>query len=521
MSGTVVVPEAAIQAAAALPPPAPLPTSEKGGAPTTVLDQLVAEGALRSQSHEWLLAALDPYHDFQISPAGLPDICGTNTVTMCVKQSMTISKPSHLGDVQWDAHIFNLPQLTSSHNAIFKYGESNGQLSYDAPGEYQSGRFSLGLVNAVTMGNGVDCFPGPNVSPNNWTTTHAVQHLAPELPEGTIRVIGCGFEVTNVTAPVYASGSVRAYRTTGSAHMTTAWADTYKNIDVLAQPGGVLTTMTYEDPRADGIASIPGSITDINSFGAPHEWMVEKVLAPPNNLTAATLVPDSVQWHAKFGGYSVVTLTDMQPELEPHVNHGRIYTSDYAGATGSGDFAITTVASAADPARFRVSAPSALFPGLNISGQYYTGLDPRTQLTVTTRTYIEVAPSPDSPLMPIAKPSAPYDPLAFELYAKAIRQLPPCTPVSNNASGDFFKGVLGTLGSGIRAALHTVNPILGAGVDVIGDGLKNLAIRKFGPRRRQRRLFVEGQPPRRTRQPKGQGRVVGQATSRPRAPRER
>jgi len=63
---------------------------------------------------------------------------------------------------------------------------------------------------------------------------------------------------------------------------------------------------------------------------------------------------------------------------------------------------------------------------------------------VNVRWLIERMPGPtETDLVVLATPSAPFDPLALELYSRCIRDMPPGVPLSENPLGEWFANVLG------------------------------------------------------------------------------
>jgi hypothetical protein len=100
--------------------------------------------------------------------------------------------------------------------------------------------------------------------------------------------------------------------------------------------------------------------------------------------------------------------------------------------------------------------PSFALP-YHTSGAYLTGLNANAVITVNLRSIWEYAPNVNDPsgatLVYLSSPSAPYDPVAIELYNSALNVLPVGVPVAENASGDFWDWCLG--------AISTVAPIVG------------------------------------------------------------
>jgi hypothetical protein len=82
----------------------------------------------------------------------------------------------------------------------------------------------------------------------------------------------------------------------------------------------------------------------------------------------------------------------------------------------------------------------------NTVGAYFTGLGPETVLTLDIRFIVEIAPTPNNQtLISLASPSAAFDPIALEMYTKAVAELPPGVMVKFNGSGKWWEIVKNVL----------------------------------------------------------------------------
>jgi hypothetical protein len=115
------------------------------------------------------------------------------------------------------------------------------------------------------------------------------------------------------------------------------------------------------------------------------------------------------------------------------------------------------------------------------SGAFFTGLSPQTTLQVNVKMLIEVAPGPGSALVTVAKPSPVYDPLALELYSRAINEMPVAVPASMNPAGEWWSGVLSTIGDVAGPALSAIGlaPV-GMGVSAAAKMLSGIAKKADG-----------------------------------------
>jgi hypothetical protein len=77
----------------------------------------------------------------------------------------------------------------------------------------------------------------------------------------------------------------------------------------------------------------------------------------------------------------------------------------------------------------------------NSAGAYFTGLPANTVLKINYNIWIERFPSEaDRDLCVLAKPSADFDPVALEAYARILQVMPIGVPVAENGFGDWFAG---------------------------------------------------------------------------------
>jgi len=113
--------------------------------------------------------------------------------------------------------------------------------------------------------------------------------------------------------------------------------------------------------------------------------------------------------------------------------------------------------------------PDVLRVPFHTSGVILEGLNPNSTFTVTLRTVWEVAPdygdANGAVLVPLTQPSPAYDPIAIELYQRAVAMLPVAVPVGMNAAGDWWDWVLAALGA---AATPVATMVMGPAGAVVG-----------------------------------------------------
>jgi len=382
--------------------------------------------------------------------AGYPDTDDSLSVVQTVTKAIQINTPYSTGN--WDINVFTLPELAYyNQNGTFPltgstfcgfpaYGfgvPDNRSLSLN-PNNNDS--YSFGLVNYVIQPSGVATLPVDY----NWSLT------APSF--GTItfdeyitdnmRMVGMAFEIVNTTSDLEAQGLATVWRLPQSRRPA--------DFLVGAQPAS----------GGGGYANIP---TDV-------------LRCPPRTQAEAQLVPNSKTWKAKEGAYVVATMSSSDNPYKSPAPSNEIfvpYSNSYSAVPFPGRFGDYSFFSTPDPSTLNSimitrPAPSFGVP-FNSSGCYLTGLSRQTTLTITVRCYFEVAPSiQDASLITLASPSACYDSAALELYSEATVDLPAGVKVAENASGDWWRDVLGVLtqvaDSPITRELASFVPGLGGGI---------------------------------------------------------
>jgi len=74
-----------------------------------VLDKIGARLGLTEPGKEWLIAAVDPYHDAPVNCTGFPDVNEAASVVQVIKLSTAIAAPTAAGSGNWDCHIHQFP----------------------------------------------------------------------------------------------------------------------------------------------------------------------------------------------------------------------------------------------------------------------------------------------------------------------------------------------------------------------------------------------------------------------------
>lgn len=420
-------------------------TQSTGPTPTSVLDKLETKNIITEDGNNWVKCALDPFHDFNLNLSGLPDATTGSSVVRFFKKKVTLVRPTGLAAAdKWDCHIFTLPLFDAATLASRNVSVWNG-IEYAGEGDLTA---AFGTVNVVSGPSDGEWF-SPTLG---FKGAAEIKHVVPTLSSGRrslARVIGCAFEVHNDTPTLYKGGSVTAYDC----------------------PQGGYDIGVFNSPL-DWNTSV-GTGTALSSSGP---WMCLR--RPPDNVSEAMQMPNSVTWEAAEGCY-VVNKIDLsrtnyqQPNSLPLVFFGQ--GGNVTQVTGQSKELVTTWQNAGaipgGSVRYRGTSPLEAdtcyrLTAMHTSGAYFNGLPPETILTLEVHIIVESLPVNDESELALASPAAEYDPMALQLYERSIRFLKSGVPVHMNAKGDWWKMVGRTL---LNVAPQVANMIVpGSGTLVNG-----------------------------------------------------
>lgn len=376
-----------------------------------------------------------------IAPTGYPDTNVGGSVVQVIKYSAQINAPASTGTANWDAHFFNLPHTLPIDYSVYTLQSGSNNISIPSG----LSTLPLGGVVGFTGASGSDLSLRQGIANQLGSTTPVSVTLPLEINTtadmGPFRIVGMGFEVVNTTADLYLQGLCTAYR----------------------QPQGQPWMPTYLISNADVSGGSPYAYgTYANCYYTQEA---------PNSLANALLLRGSRQWEAREGSYSVVTYNGIEnPASTPlpicSVVSGTPVSGGSRGAIGGLSF---TTASYINQLTDRCN--------WNTSGVYFTGLSPQTTLTLNVVYYVERFPNPfDSNLVVLTRAPCGYDPMALELYARALCEMPPGVMRKENGLGDWFKKVVSNiapLARGIGSTLKYIpHPIAQAGsalANAVGD----------------------------------------------------
>lgn len=377
-------------------------------------------------SKSWLTACLDPFHDYQYDLEGLPDERSAPSVIQLHNQTYELTAPT-CAAANWDASIIytgisNGIGLAPNVEAAHALPDIH---RYDHAGLSTGADFGALTIRATT--SGADLYVGSPVLANSTAVCLGDVIYA---SADCFRVIGVGIEVTNTTADIYKQGSV--------------------TVAMLPDNPGDIGTLKYVDTNA-----APWSTLDVQA---------DKLTEFPLLASQLRAIPGSNTWAAREGVYMIPRMTKIPRNMGSLSGSTRsfIFTETATGGargwshpTPDGSHTDTTVIPYHSPT---------WVTGFTPMQAIFTGLSHETTLTINFRTIVEYFPPVNSALLPLAHPSAVYDPAVFELYSRICARAPYAVPVNQNAAGDYFRkllSVMKTLGPAVGQALSSVYPIAG------------------------------------------------------------
>lgn len=387
----------------------------------------ISEGkVLTKDGKNWLIQATDPFHDTTVESTGYPDCDIAGSVVQVVKKSATFQCPAEITTGTWDAHIVQWPVVNNNIGQKVTLKHSNFITTTSSPvaTPYNIGGFTgmAGPSGQGLYGSSSICYPVVNIG------------LDPKFTEGTARVVGMGYEIINSTADIYKQGMCTVYR------------QPTPNINRRA-------TYTYG--------------TDATNLVRQGDFSAYVLPQPPSVLSEAVMLSGSKQWAAEEGCYNVATMNSLdnpphQPEPIAILSVESENTVNYVGNAAA---VISNINSVSVGTGTHYAPFSCHLAPFNMSGAYFTGLSLQTTLTLNVIFYVERFPTPfDTDLVVMAKPSPFYDPVAQELYCKAMCSMPAGVMVKENPFGEWFRDVVHNIAqhSGpVLSALSVVHPGFG------------------------------------------------------------
>jgi len=382
---------------------------------------------ISATSKDYLLAALDPYHDREFDiPRGVPDGNTQRSVVRCINQTRTIGAPEGLAPGEsWVCVISNNQFLNTAQMRLIADLKRNNNVvleSLDGTSNYV-GSCEEHFIDIDVYGEDGDPDYAQIAKPADVTASYGFS-LDPTLARGIGRFVGCGIEVHNVTAELYRSGTV----TVGEVPQATIPEWTLNQLNVLTTDttNNTLNPKPRYQVRSD-VASTVRAITN-----------------RPSTLSQAMMYPGSQQWEAKDGLYMVLAQQGQcnepaPPEYVFPVFWNQEIDEDPNNSVNSSALLVVPTESAADVTIGQCTRGPMKWAPLSSKFAYFSGLSQETKLTINCRLFYESFPSYlQTDILTLSSPSPDMDPHAMAIYQHCMTHLPIGVPVGMNGLGEWF-----------------------------------------------------------------------------------
>jgi len=373
-------------------------------------ERLLANYAKRSgmseEGKQWLIGAIDPFHDKPLQLSGYPDGTAGRSVVQCIKLAMDIAKPTGLtAGAKWDV-------LISTDN--FLDSEVLNQMDM---GIGVSSIAARGTATSTVRIGGLVARNGPTGSDLSISTTAipTIQTQFLQVPDSTfqgkMRVLAQGFEVCNTSNELVKNGTVTCFEQ---------------------------NQMTPEDSFALAISTASGAAC----VGAGEFLPVARL---PSSLAQATTISGAKSWEAKDGCLLTCRQNSLSNPAKKAMNLSALYmadTPDYPSNPAPG----TTWAKIGTPFGVMLGPEPAYSQPFHGKSAYFTALSDETTLHVNYNVWVERFPTQQQyDLMTLATESCDYDPIALEAWSTISAQMPVAAKFNENGLGDWFTGEVASL----------------------------------------------------------------------------
>jgi len=386
-----------------------------------ILDRLSNRLGISDAGKQWLISALDPFHDNPLDCIGYPDGSTSPCVTRVQKYTQTLTSPPGLStSSSWDCMILDTPhpQLLKLYSSAIG-GTSTGQplnVIYNT----NSAPNNFGGLWCITAPAG-SLFDFYSVFTGLAAGTYATFPLTvdPSLTSGDFRIIAKGFEVYNVTSELYKSGTVTVFETPLDSYETAQSFNLTEN------------TFTH--------------FTNCSTLVNP-QW--------PASSTSAYSLVNSKQWEAKDGCYVPGRLGETEIPIEDGLNFTN--PAYYQGQSATTPIVCCSQTPLVVSGIGNYAIPQSLWENFNFTGAFFTGLAYQTALTVNYLVIIENHPSTQDSIYSLAKPPPCRDDAALSTYSCVVREMPVGVPVAQNGLGDWFANAVSNVADYVSPVLSAI-----------------------------------------------------------------
>jgi hypothetical protein len=390
------------------------------------------------QAMQWLLSAVDPFCDEELTVTGFPTTRQSRSVPQMVTRTYNLSRPASVteGD-NWDAVVLFLP--------AFITGSDYRMTPCTITSSLVSSRSGPDLYSGVSVLAGAEDMNWHGITTGTWSNAVA---LPDDYQQDEFRLTACAFEVVNTTAPLHKQGSVTIARVAN---------------------GKALTSV------------------NVASAMAPLYSTGQSLMVPPGTQEELALYPGSRTWAAEKGAYVIATLSDPENPTIRNVP-SEIYMTPNQGPPP---------ASTALRSWRTLPGVASHVADWDENVAHFAGLSSETTLQVTVRYYIERFPSPASSLVVMAQKPCPYDALILQMYALGLRDFCCAVPQGENPLGEWLNMVLDAIGYAAPAIGSVIGGLTGQPeLALLGQaaGLSAKALRNRRRRQAEARAKPKNEP---------------------------
>lgn len=415
----------------------------------------MTKSGVTKEGTAFLTAALDPMHDGSIEHlCGWPDQESGPSVVRCIKQSLEIRTPYAAGSGNWSCAIIMWPWI--SHIAGARYSREGTNMLMQP--DYLTVPGYGGLTVQASKSSNFNFIPNSAIT-SGVLTPIGFLSVPQTYLNGSGRVIAMGFEVIDTTAELYKQGMATSFRVT-------------------------------EQVRQKYNTRVANTGTSNTASGFTDMYVVRP---PPDTLAQAMLLPGTTQWEAREGVYSVATFQGSENPAE-HPMYTSIVMSNKDLTAGIQPVAVepnvwgTYIDSTS--VTFSMQRNAIKIENVNLSGAFFTGLNENSTLTVRWHVYYESFPSPSEPdILVLARPPAPYDPIALEYLKRVSITRPVACQSGMNPNGEWFWEILNDLADIAPAVAGFVGgPPAAALASAVSAGAKPLINKKLSKEQKKAKL---------------------------------
>ena len=258
-----------------------------------------------------------------------------------------------------------------------------------------------------------------------------------------VKVLGVGIEVVNTTSELHKQGLVSYCR--------------------------------QSQPDAETSTVYIGVSTPANQW---YEASTVAIRTLPKNLKEMALYPGFAQTEAKEGYYGPVLLhvDSANRRNYPQVSTTLLFDNDptFGSQVGVPDFLCYATHPTLGPlpgngTNFFSPQDMPLRYGCDSNVVVFLGLSDETTLTLRVRFIMERFPSDmEGQILVISTPTAVYDPVALELYSRAVQRLPAGCPFSENPAGEWWAKMVSEVANAAAPFLSAIHPGLGIAAKGVG-----------------------------------------------------